>query len=55
MSTAIPDRARFRLPKGLARRVLPGVLTFIAMVLILLVCGAIQPRIWSQNGLTLIM
>jgi ribose transport system permease protein len=55
VSTAIPDRARFRLPKGLARRVLPGVLTFIAMVLILLVCGAIQPRIWSQNGLTLIM
>lgn len=55
MSTAIPDQARFRLPKGLARRVLPGVLTFIAMLLILMVCGIIQPRIWSQSGLTLIM
>jgi ribose transport system permease protein len=43
------------MPKGLARRILPGFLTLIAMILILLICGIIQPRIWSQNGLTLIM
>ncbi|MDF1608889.1 ABC transporter permease [Hoeflea sp. YIM 152468] len=55
MSTATLDQTRLSLPKGLARRVLPGFLTLIAMMLILLVCGTIQPRIWSQNGLTLIM
>tara|TARA_R110000751_G_scaffold107645_11_gene204127 strand:+ start:2982 stop:3956 length:975 start_codon:yes stop_codon:yes gene_type:complete len=55
VSTAILEKFRFNLPKGLARRVLPGFLTLIAMVMILLICGAMQPRIWSQNGLTLIM
>jgi ribose transport system permease protein len=43
------------LPKGLARRVLPGLLTLIAMIAILIICGSIQPRIWSQGGMTLIM
>lgn len=43
------------LPKGSARRILPGVLTLLAMVVILAVCGTIQPRIWSQSGMTLIM
>lgn len=42
-------------PKGVVRRALPGLLTLIAMLLILLVCGSMQPRIWSQGGLTLIM
>ena len=55
MNTAILQPARFNWPRGLGRRVLPGFLTLIAMVLILIVCGIIQPRIWSQNGLTLIM
>ncbi len=34
---------------------MPGVLTLVAMMLILVICGFIQPRIWSQGGLTLIM
>ncbi len=55
MNFAASVQHRFHMPKGLSRRVLPGFLTLIAMVLILLVCGMIQPRIWSQNGLTLIM
>lgn len=42
-------------PKGLPRRILPGMLTLAAMIVILLICGFIQPRIWSQTGLTLIM
>lgn len=55
MSTVNTDQTRFNMPKGLARRILPGFLTLIAMMLILLICGIIQPQIWSQNGLTLIM
>ncbi len=43
------------LPKGFVRRVFPGLLTLVAMVVILIICGAIQPRIWSQGGMTLIM
>lgn len=43
------------LHKGQARRILPGLLTFGAMIAILLVCGWIQPRIWSQGGMTLIL
>ncbi|MCO6384310.1 ABC transporter permease [Oceanicola sp. 502str15] len=42
-------------PKGLARRLMPGLLTLAAMVVILLICGTIQPRIWSQGGMTLIL
>ena len=44
-----------RMPKGSARRMLPGILTLIAMIAILIVCGTIQSRIWSQGGMTLIM
>ena len=53
MTEAIPFRRA--LPKGYLRRVFPGMLTLVAMIVILLICGAIQPRIWSQTGLTLIM
>lgn len=55
MSDTSPATTMNALPKGLARRVLPGLLTLVAMLLILVVCGIIQPRIWSQAGLTLIM
>lgn len=55
MSDTSPATALNALPRGLARRVLPGLLTLVAMVVILVVCGIIQPRIWSQTGLTLIM
>ncbi len=55
MSDRSPATAVNALPRGLARRVLPGLLTLVAMVVILIVCGIIQPRIWSQAGLTLIM
>ena len=55
MSDTSPATALNALPRGLARRVLPGLLTLVAMVVILVVCGIIQPRIWSQAGLTLIM
>lgn len=55
MSDTSPTTALNALPKGLARRALPGLLTLVAMVVILIVCGIIQPRIWSQAGLTLIM
>ncbi len=55
MSTAGPVRSLNALPRGFVRRVFPGLLTLLAMVVILLVCGAIQPRIWSQAGMTLIM
>jgi ribose transport system permease protein len=43
------------LPKGALRRSLPGLLTFVAMIAILIICGTIQPLIWSQFGFTLIM
>lgn len=46
---------RFAMPKGYLRRMFPGMLTLIAMIVILVVCGTIQPRIWSQGGLTLIL
>lgn len=52
MSVGTTSRA---LPKGQMRRVFPALLTFGAMIVILLICGAIQPRIWSQYGLTLIL
>lgn len=52
ISMAHSERA---LPRGFVRRTLPGLLTLAAMIAILLVCGAIQPRIWSQGGMTLIM
>lgn len=56
MSVAITALAFSKgLPKGLARRALPGLLTLGAMIVILLICGTIQPRIWSQSGMTLIM
>ncbi len=55
MSTASIETTRLSLPKGLLRRVLPTALTLVAMIAILLVCGSIQPRIWSQAGLTLIL
>ena len=45
---------RPRLPRGYLRRILPSLLTFGAMIVILVVCGAIQPRIWSPVGMTLI-
>ena len=48
-------RPESTLPRGFVRRTFPGLLTLGAMVAILLVCGAIQPRIWSQGGMTLIM
>lgn len=35
------------LPKGALRRSLPGLLTFVAMIAILIICGTIQPLIWS--------
>ncbi|MCR8722772.1 ABC transporter permease [Frigidibacter sp. ROC022] len=41
-------------PKGRVRRLLPALLTLVALVLILLICGTLQPRIWSQIGFTLI-
>ncbi|SNY91073.1 monosaccharide ABC transporter membrane protein, CUT2 family (TC 3.A.1.2.-) [Cohaesibacter sp. ES.047] len=54
--TATPVTSqRMVLPKGYLRRVLPGLLTLSAMFAILIVCGIIQPRIWSQGGLTLIL
>ena len=43
------------LPKGALRRILPCLLTLGAMIVILIVCGTIQPLIWSQFGFTLIM
>jgi ribose transport system permease protein len=55
VNTASPNRTRGVLPRGLVRRTIPGVLTLIAMLVILMICGLIQPRIWSQGGLTLIM
>jgi ribose transport system permease protein len=50
-----PATALKTLPKGLARRAFPGLLTMVAMIVILVICGNIQPRIWSQAGMTLIM
>ena len=47
--------SRGAVPKGFARRVFPGLLTLAAMIVILAVCGSIQPGIWSQSGLTLIL
>lgn len=55
MNTITSTRALDALPKGFARRALPGLLTLAAMIVILLICGTIQPRIWSQAGMTLIM
>jgi ribose transport system permease protein len=55
MSNIGPERTLNALPRGLVRRALPGVLTLVAMIVILAVCGTIQPRIWSQAGMTLIM
>jgi ribose transport system permease protein len=52
---ASASRSRKDLPKGFLRRAFPGLLTLVAMLVILVVCGSIQPRIWSQSGLTLIM
>lgn len=46
---------RVTLPKGALRRILPGLLTLGAMFVILIVCGMLQPLIWSQFGFTLIM
>ncbi len=43
------------LPRGLLRRTMPCLLTLAAMIIILLVCGTMQPLIWSQFGFTLIM
>lgn len=37
------------------RRAFPGLMTFVSMLVILLICGVMQPGIWSQSGLTLIM
>jgi ribose transport system permease protein len=51
--SAIPLRPG--LPKGRVRRILPGLFTLAALFVILAVCGAMQPRIWSQSGLTLIL
>jgi ribose transport system permease protein len=48
-------RPLIALPRGFTRRVLPGALTLAAMFVILFICGTIQPRIWSQAGITLIM
>jgi ribose transport system permease protein len=47
--------SRHALPKGFLRRAFPGLLTLLALLVILAVCGAMQPRIWSQSGMTLIM
>ena len=55
MTDATLSLAPGNLPKGLARRIMPGLLTFLAMIAILIICGVIQPRIWSQGGMTLIM
>lgn len=55
MSIALSRNQILNPSKGVVRRVLPGLLTLIAMALILVVCGSMQPRIWSQGGLTLIM
>lgn len=55
MSIAQPQSSLLDMPKGVVRRALPGVLTLIAMLLILIICGSMQPRIWSQSGLNLIM
>lgn len=52
-TSASPPRAA--LPRGFLRRALPGLLTLLAMLAILAVCGAMQPRIWSLPGMTLIM
>ncbi len=55
MSGASSGSIRSALPKGALRRILPGLLTLGAMFVILIVCGTIQPLIWSQFGFTLIM
>lgn len=55
LSPSPTTRARRSLPRGRFRRIFPGLLTLGALVLILGVCGAIQPRIWSQSGMTLIL
>lgn len=43
------------LARGVTRRWAPPGITLTAMIVILVVCGAIQPRIWSTSGLTLIL
>ncbi|GAB4394220.1 MAG: ABC transporter permease [Kiloniellaceae bacterium] len=55
MTALSPASALTAPPRGLARRALPGLLTLAAMIVFLVICGTIQPRIWSQAGLTLIM
>lgn len=55
MTDTAMSRPGRTLPRGFVRRTFPGLLTLGAMIAILLVCGAIQPRIWSQGGMTLIM
>ncbi len=55
MNVTGPAQTLSALPKGLALRALPALLTLVAMVIILIICGIIQPHIWSQSGLTLIM
>ncbi|MFO1150516.1 MAG: ABC transporter permease [Alsobacter sp.] len=55
MSSAALKRPPARFAKGHVRRIVPTCLTLGALVVVLLVCGALQPRIWSQAGLTLIL
>ena len=55
MTSSAQERLRLNFAKGYFRRVFPGLLTLAALIVILAICGAVQPGIWSQFGMTLIM
>ena len=55
MTFSAQELSRISFAKGHFRRAFPGLLTLVALVVILAICGTIQPGIWSQSGLTLIL
>ena len=55
MTSSAQELLRLNFAKGYFRRVFPGLLTLAALIVILAICGAVQPGIWSQSGMTLIM
>ncbi|MCH6470062.1 ABC transporter permease [Sinomonas terrae] len=55
--TAPPARVlktRVALPKGTAYRLAPAGTTVVALAAIMVACGAIQPNVWSVDGLSLV-
>jgi ribose transport system permease protein len=55
VNSTTQSHPRFGFARGYIRRMFPGLITLVALIVILAICGTIQPRIWSQAGMTLIM